>query len=292
MGGYEITKRKKDAFIKFKLIGSLTIKDPINKSEKSNKIEDALKSDFPIYAIADGAGGCGIFCGEWAAFLLDKLPINGFETNEDLLKWFDTISEEFNNEMSLVIKPSQHLIEEKFSRDGSFSTLSAIWLKGNTFKYLSIGDSGIFGFKKQENGTYILTFLMPFCTYNSIDANPNLLNWLYPLKLGNIHHDQIECEDLDVIILASDSISRFMLSSLLYINKEFHKCILDGCISTSFVESIIIDGTNNYSSVSELLDTIRTLTSIKPDEQYSFLFKLIEAGKLQSDDLSIIMLEK
>ena len=48
-----------------------------------------------IWALADGAGGTGILCGEWAEFLLKHLPNTPIHTFEEFITWLEPQTEAF-----------------------------------------------------------------------------------------------------------------------------------------------------------------------------------------------------
>jgi hypothetical protein len=289
-----VTKLKKEGCFNYKLIGHFSIKDPIGKTYSFDKNEDALIAKCPLLGIADGAGGVGVFCGEWAQHLLGTLPIDGFENIEQVNNWFDSVSEDFYNKTSLIIKSSRPSVEERFTDEGSYSTLSAIWLKDSSFKYLSVGDSGIFGFKKNEKGCYNLVFLKPFGFQNSINDNPHLVNWSLPLDKKVIFWGEIEKSDVDLIIIASDSLSRFIISCVISIDPQLVENLAEGDLNSGFIESVKQFACQSYDfeTVTQLLDNLRLLVTKAPDDREQTLRTMISNGLLQSDDLSLIFLEK
>ena len=143
-----------------------------NPIDKENEImnEDACLINNNIIGIADGAGGAGIMNKDWAFFLLNNLPDSNFNTVQEIESWFDKIREDFYNKTSLKISNYDNFITDKFEKEGSFSTLSVVWIGKEKITSFSIGDSGIFYFKKNKKTLdYDVSFISPYNFYNDTD---------------------------------------------------------------------------------------------------------------------------
>ena len=107
--------------------------------------EDHYRID-GLLAVADGAGGAGIFSGEWSEYLLKNLPEQPIQDQNGLSEWLERIWELFFEEHEKLNLEAD--IRNKFLNEGSLSTLSAVWTVQKeddsvSLHWLSYGDSVI-----------------------------------------------------------------------------------------------------------------------------------------------------
>lgn len=176
-------------------------KDFISK----NLNEDRIRCEDNFVAIADGAGGTGIYCGEWAEFLLVNLPNHPITNYASFEKWFTELQEPFleKHEQSLVNDGHK---KRRFYEEGSSSTLAVVWQIENEIHWLSYGDSQIFFLDESSYKSY------PYTNFNEFEATTDLLNWKHLPKESALFLGKMDI-DYTKVILATDTIAKhiFML---------------------------------------------------------------------------------
>jgi hypothetical protein len=166
--------------------------------------EDRIWVDHPpIWALADGAGGTGILCGEWAEFLLKHLPDAPIHTFEEFITWLEPQTEAFVQQYEPLMQQDVFQLK-RFYQEGSASTLVAVWQTENEFHWLTFGDSHVFFYANNHLESY------PFQKSEELSGGTHLLNWsIFPNELGfrsgTISKDKVVC------LLATDAISKHIL---------------------------------------------------------------------------------
>lgn len=164
-----------------------------------NLNEDRVRVTENFMALADGAGGTGIFCGEWAKFLLAKLPPDPIRSFEDFKIWLEQNVDDFLAQYEPIIAQDSYKMR-RFYEEGSASTLAVVWQKGNKYHWLTYGDSHLFIVNKDNIKTY------PYKKAEDFERGTHLLNWTnQPTKMG---FKQGSCSKPSGFILATDAISK------------------------------------------------------------------------------------
>jgi hypothetical protein len=192
--------------------------------------EDAIRtraiSDYgQLAALADGAGGEGLFAAEWAKALLQRLPQQPFTSLETLNQWIGQWWKiGFYDEMEAKAKQATgahaSFALKKFYDEGSLATLLAAWLPQNTQKpivWRAYGDSMLFHYQPQLGK---LSLLLPWQqTPDGLEGWPRLLNW----ATDTVHEDQwgtgeLHLQASEYLLMASDGIGMAIWAKYLATN--------------------------------------------------------------------------
>ena len=92
-----------------------SIPNPIEKVNESMNEDVCFVSKNKI-GIADGAGGVGIFCKDWANYLLKKTPDYSFNSKDEISIWYNNIREDFYNEIQRKTKEYDDFVIDKFEK--------------------------------------------------------------------------------------------------------------------------------------------------------------------------------
>lgn len=134
--------------------------------------EDAfrLATEARAWAVADGAGGGGIYAGEWAQHVGRHVPTMPFADFSTFSAWTETIWEPFftTYEQRATTDP---LRLTKFLTEGSYTTLATLHLAGNQAHWATYGDAVVFAWHRRAGLRASLTDLRTFAN------GPHLLNW-------------------------------------------------------------------------------------------------------------------
>lgn len=255
------------------------------------------EEDYSLWVVCDGAGGSGVFCKEWAKHIAENIPVNPIEFESNYKNWFREISERFYDDVLSKADLSDLILNKKVHRDGSNSTMSALWVnkRKNEIYFSNVGDSCIFYFEKNEN-KIIPKFITPYNAFNEIEPpSPTLLNWNEPIT-DNIDFGCEEIKNNFIILIASDSLSRWIIQALSIIDYAS----VSNVFKTNFLQSlntgkyeerkVAIHLNSTYSSTDELLKYLQ-----KSSESIDFfktnLKGLIESEQIDLDDYSLIFIE-
>jgi hypothetical protein len=213
-----------------------------------NHNEDRFLVAENFIALADGAGGTGILCGEWAEFLLSKLPDEPISCFEDFKFWLEQHVDDFLEEYEPKISHDSYKMR-RFYEEGSASTLAVVWQKGNKYHWLTYGDSHVFIVNKTNVKTY------PYKKAEDFERGTHLLNWTnQPTELG---FKQGSFSKTSCIILATDAISKHIFEK--YIDQNTSKKWLP-----------IEDLFRHLETKQSFIDCIKAETSIAEDD-YSMI---------------------
>lgn len=280
----------------------VSIANFIDKSETENEdfalIDANHNKSSLFYAVSDGAGGCGVYCKEWAKYLAIKVPKNPQLINQSKsIDWFYKISKGFYEEVIAKQDLSDLVLQRKVFKEGSYATLVVCWIDKNTDKlfYSSIGDSCLFYFEKQ-NEIYQLKAISSLNQQDDIDDSPNLLNWNIEIK-QQLPFDSFEIENDFKLILASDSLSKWILLSIAILDfsmiSEIH-------FNKNFINSLQnkkqenrktnIQVGSNLKDLNGLFDFLKTASKDKDVFKQS-MTNLYENSEIEIDDYSLIYVE-
>lgn len=230
-------------------------------------------------AVADGAGGVGIYCKNWSKKLVESIPESFEAVNQE---WFIARSKEFFEDIMFNI-PSQDLfVKEKFVNKGSYSTLLYAWIDQTEKKLycLGLGDTYLFLFRKKDN-KYSLENTYPNNSNSSIGGNPNLLNWRLEVSQNAFEHKEFDLQSSDIIITCTDSIARWLFMHL-YLFNPASSFFSEGPSSEDLE---LFKKNSTYSSIDKMLELI---TSLESEEDFKIL--LLEEVKkelLEPDDFTL-----
>ncbi|MEI7581775.1 hypothetical protein [Runella sp.] len=166
--------------------------------------EDRFRIDENVIALADGAGGMGVYAGEWASYLCEHLPSEPWNDFSAFEKWLDNIWEQF---FDLYQAQSQNTNwAAKFIDEGSASTLIAVWPQYH--KAAVYGDSVLFVYdSKHDKLSASLASPLEF------NESPYLINWREPaLEVG---FRLIDLPKQAEIWLASDTLAQYLWGTFL-----------------------------------------------------------------------------
>jgi hypothetical protein len=225
--------------------------------------EDAvfISDDKKRFALSDGAGGTGVEAHRWSRYLLEKLPETPVKSFTELSAWQDSIWQFYFDTIQTDLENNAPHALDKFFTEGSSATLISVWLegKGKTKKahILSYGDSVIclFRAKNKEIKTNI-TDLSVF-----LDS-PFLLN---SNELPTEHgiYETWDIKKGDVLLIASDTIGQFILSSY-YILQEAEKH-----------EKIFEVIKNSPVRFADIFQKLEDYYRLKPEENWQTVLSMI-----------------
>ncbi len=160
-------------------------------------------------AVADGAGGAGIYSGEWSEYLVSKLPEVPLKSQLELENWLDQEWEFFFNKYKDVSPDND--VRSKFLDEGSMSTLSAVWetrfdTNSSILNYLAIGDSAILIIEPQKG---IVNSSIAEIRHFA-DA-PNLLNWKESPAPKSVLCGEWVVDKGSFVTLCTDALSQYLL---------------------------------------------------------------------------------
>jgi hypothetical protein len=251
--------------------------------------EDHFRLENPI-AVSDGAGGAGLFTGEWAEYLCDHLPDDSISTFEEFSGWINSIWEPFCNKYQKVAE--ERGIGAKFLSEGSWATLVAVWLPdfiNQNLRWLAYGDSAIFVFDLEAKS-------LDFCSVKDINLyteSPYLINWKEdPTPLG-FSNGEFILKKNQIVLLASDAISQYiLLRYLLHQNSESAKLQLvqleesGSRLSVQMAKMRTASHSADFFSVT-LQELIESLCSFESFQ--SLTDKLKQQGLLAFDDYTLLI---
>lgn len=239
--------------------------------------EDAALADpeQARFAVADGAGGTGIFSGPWAQYLLNKLPPQPISSYPELTQWLDQIWEPFYQEKAAELE-DDGLRLTKFYAEGSAATLLAIWKHEKQVHWMAYGDSNLLWLDAagKYKGSFPAKALADFTQF------PHLVNWNdeWMRPVGFAKGIVTPTAD-DRLLLATDALSQ---SLLLWAKSEARKepqlSGKQGALQRRFQEA------PPEHSLVALLD------ELEQDFAYT-LQELQQTGYLLNDDCSLVSVQ-
>jgi hypothetical protein len=280
----------------------VSIANFLDKTESENEdfaSIDSNKNDlYSLYKITDGAGGSGVFSKEWSKYLSENIPQNPSDFADDKSKdWFNIISKGFYDDIIAKQDLSDLVLQRKVFKEGSYATLTVCWLdrQSNELFTSSIGDSCFFYFEK-SNQKHSLKAISSLNQQNEIDEAPNLLNWNIELE-KELPFDSFEIEHDFILILASDSLSKWILLNIAMLDFSI---LTETHFNTNFINSLNsekyqsrklnIKLGSNFKDLNDLFDYLKSVS--KDNEIFKQSMKLLyENDELEIDDYSLIYVE-
>lgn len=171
-----------------------------------DKSEDAFILKENCWAVADGAGGVGIFAAEWAKYLLEKLPEQPFAEAKGMIDWANENWEEFYQ--NIDNQPLAIEVKSKFIEEGSLATLIAAYYDGKILKAICYGDAALllYDTKKKTLGA------LP-SELSTYVKNPFLINWKEEILAEGIVMQDFKWKKQEQLLLCSDALAQYLLLS-------------------------------------------------------------------------------
>jgi hypothetical protein len=274
-------------------ITSFDFYSKINEDENEDAIIISENSNFDLFAMSDGAGGAGIYCKEWANYIVKNQPEFPILSEEEANKWFQKTSKSFYEFIKPKVNYDNIFIGERFDSEGSYATLLYVWVSKTEKKYFisGIGDTTLFYFKK-TNDNYSISLIEPISKQLSLEDNPELLNWQKALEYPLLSKS-VDFENGDTIIICTDSLSRRIIYQLLLINQsETEQCLNENINKTyrrDFLEHLKIN--QRICKMNEFVNYLRNLIGMSTDLFRAELTKWVERNELEKDDYSFIIID-
>jgi len=273
------------------------------KDKKSFENEDFISvlpkesNGYLQWVLCDGAGGSGVFCKEWAAYLGDHIPVNpGLIEQQSLTGWLKDVSGAFHDEVIAHKDLSDLVLQQKVYYTGSYSTLCACWIDrpGHEIFFCAVGDSCIFYFEAGADG-YELEYLTSINRQDHVDAPPDLLNWNEKTQQQLPLHS-LALEREFVVVMASDSLAKWVLLNLFLM--DFAS--VAGFFSEPFLASLQeakyeqqkmnIRLGSGLKTVGELIGFLKMAS--ENDEKFELAMIMLAGGdEMDVDDYSLLIME-
>jgi len=241
-------------------------------------------SDRAIISLADGAGGMGVFCGEWAKYVCNNLPDNPFFTIQDLNRWLDIVWEPFCD--TYQPQAEQLNMSNKFLEEGSLCTLVAVWqMEPSVFQAVVYGDSVLLVYNKRKKKFTLNS--MP--DIKEFDNLPHLLNWKYPATEDGFKSFHFNLRTDEIILLASDALAQYLLlaNALITGHPDFTNMMNSGSKLSGITANMVRMGILDNSNLKDIL--IPILHSLKHPQKFIIQTNyLLKTGLLINDDYSLI----
>lgn len=171
--------------------------------------EDAVRATGRLLAVADGAGGTGIYAGEWARYLVACLPEQPITTFEALDTWLADIWQPFFERYHEQAASPEVLA--KFMEEGSAAALAAIWLPENPDEpatALAFGDSVALCYDPQQN-----TLSSTHPDLAVFAGSPVLLNWKTEPRPEGLCIRTLPTHREAVLLVCSDALAQYLLGT-------------------------------------------------------------------------------
>lgn len=171
--------------------------------------EDAVRATGRLLAVADGAGGTGIYAGEWARYLVACLPEQPITTFEGLDTWLAGIWQPFFERYRE--QPASPEVLAKFMEEGSAAALAAIWLPENPDEpatALAFGDSVALCYDPQHH-----TLSSTHPDLAAFAGAPTLLNWKTEPRPEGLSICEWPAHPEAVLLVCSDALAQYLLGA-------------------------------------------------------------------------------
>jgi len=190
----------------------------IGGAEVRRETEDRFRVDrlsrTLLAAVADGAGGSGLYCGAWAETLVTHLPSRPISDATALDRWMAGFCDGFRRHYATKAAADSRR-RAKFVREGSCATLSACWLAANeagcTLDWLGFGDSPLL-ILARDGADYTIVDWHPH-PLAAMERDPQLLNWKDTPPPTAFQSGRIALPARSTILLASDAVGLYFLAA-------------------------------------------------------------------------------
>lgn len=259
----------------------------ITKPEEHALNEDAVIAGNSVIAVADGAGGGGVFAEVWSHYLLENLPADTIGCFEELDTWVDGIWESYYNQQeSAALQMDDPILLQKFYDEGSFSTLVAIWKKDNHIRWMSYGDSTAFSYNS-ESGELLFS-----CKHLSDFANaPYLISCKDPLLREGFQSGEFDYSSHSVYFVTSDALAHYIIMIYMVAHKEFFENEIQNALrshnkNANYIRiALSLKSLDFNAIITKLLNCVGHKTNME-----RHLAKLRKSHLLAIDDYSIAVM--
>ena len=197
--------------------------------------EDSVFAKSSCIAVADGAGGGGVFAERWSQYLLNNLPENPITTFEQLDQWVDHIWEPYYNECEELAKSmGGGMLLSKFYDEGSFSTLASIW-QSDKIHWTTYGDSVAFCYNWN---TKVLQYSIKHLS--DFSNAPYLISCKDPLDAKGFSSGTFEYSKDAVYFVTSDALAHYILTMYMVSHPDRFKNELDTVLYSHSRNSVYV----------------------------------------------------
>lgn len=259
----------------------------ITKFEQGVQNEDAERHDAKLIAVADGAGGGGVFAERWSLYLCNKLPKEPITSFEGLDAWIDGIWESFYQDCEIDAQNrNDAMLLHKFYEEGSFSTLAAMWECGDRMQWMTYGDSVAFHYNFK---THILEH--SFTRLVDFNSPPDLINCKDPLLSVGFKSGCFSGDKDSVFFVASDALSHYILMMYLAANRDLNEQQLNEAIAAHSKNSMMVKS----ALLQEKIDFTQVIRKLVNCANHAHNFKrhielLRKQGFIGHDDYSFAVM--
>lgn len=255
----------------------------ISKFEKDATNEDAVGASDNCIAVADGAGGGGLYADRWSAYLIEQLPDTPLTSFDELNNWIDTIWEPFYDDCVEEAKKSGGMVLSKFYEEGSFATLVAIWqVSPQQSQWINYGDSVAFHYNPE---TRLLEH--SFTTLKEFNRPPYLINCKDELRSEGFRTGLFQRTDSSTVFVASDALAHYIMMMYMVANKELFCEELEQAEKEQSKNSLLIRNARHKATI-DFEEVLRKLVRAAHSTLTfkAHLGKLKREGLLADDDYS------
>ncbi len=255
----------------------------IGKFEEGIVNEDAAIAKNNLIAVADGAGGGGIYAELWSKYLVEHLPDETITDYQTFDGWLDGIWEPFYNDCEEKAKKEGGMLLNKFYDEGSFATLVAVWRTGH---WISYGDSVAFCYHRN---TGVLDH--SFTKLSDFNNPPYLVNCKDPLNRKGFRHGKFEIDDDCIVFASSDALAHYILMMYEVANKDRFADELQEALNAHTKNSNFIKLAMRFRGVDFATKVIKKLENCKYQQHFAaHTDHLKSMGLLGYDDYSLAIL--
>lgn len=180
--------------------------------------EDAWRAadESGIWAVADGAGGTGIYAGEWAQHLVQQVPDMPFGELADISHWLDGHWEGFFNTYQLQAE-ADYFTEHKFIHEGSCATLATLHHRANEFHWTVYGDAVALCFQPVTDKVEAAD-----PDLHQFESAPYLINWLALPNPTGFRRGIWPHQPNQQYALLSDTLGQYLLMAYASLHGDTH----------------------------------------------------------------------
>lgn len=171
------------------------------KTDGISENEDRLCQKSYLHSVADGAGGTGILCGEWAEYVLSNLPESAIVSFEGFIDWFRNFSDAFVEHYEPILRHDPFQLR-KFYEEGSACTLAGFWIEEKEIHWLTYGDAHVFSIAEDVFESF------PCQARDQLLGGTHLINWSRLPDEEGFQCGAFSLKSDAVYLLATDEISK------------------------------------------------------------------------------------
>ena len=240
-----------------------------------------------LLAVADGAGGGGLYADLWAQYLIEHLPTDaGFANAEALDGWLSGIWEEFYNACERQAQQSGSFYLNKFYDEGSFSTLAALWrVSPRSYYWVAYGDSVAFHYSRRRG-----TLSHSFGTLRDFSLPPYLINCKDELRPEGFRSGYFAVEPGDCVFVTSDALAQYIVMMHLLTDRQTHQEEITQLLATGLRQSNYLRRALELPAIDLWRDVLCPLLSCATTSRHfaRHIDSLLRQGLLAPDDYSIV----